>query len=110
MGAQPFIVQAEGETMFDALRNAADYAKHQYGHAGYTGTIAEKDTVVEIECGDVPLPTLDQAVEHANRLIDEGDERIEDKWGPAGAIGVWRNDDTNRPVRAGWVLFGWASS
>ncbi len=39
------------------------------------------------------------AKEYAWTLIDEGDARIDDKWGPAGCI----------KTEEGFVFFGWAS-
>lgn len=42
MGASEFSNVVMGKTMDEAFRKAVDNARYDYGHAGYTGTIAEK--------------------------------------------------------------------
>lgn len=96
MGAEVFIQRAHGATAKEAFTEACRRAQHDWGHAGYTGSIAEKDTFTMIE-----LPEGRKAVEYAQELIDEGDARIDDKWGPAGCL----PDGEGR-----FVFFGWASS
>lgn len=49
------------------------------------------------------VDTDEQAQELAYKLIDGGDPRIEDKWGPAGCIAVREG-----PIQ--FLFFGWASS
>ncbi|WP_309117056.1 hypothetical protein [Saccharothrix sp.] len=83
MGAEPFITYAEGTDADVAFRAAVEQAQHDYGHGGYTGTIAEKTAFVVI--GE-PM-SEDDARELANRL-SHNDDRIQDKRGPAGAIAV----------------------
>lgn len=68
-----------------AFSNARDQAAFEYGHCGYTGTIAEKDSFTIIQ--RTPL-TAEDAEALAARLMREDDPRISDKWGPAGAIPV----------------------
>jgi hypothetical protein len=84
MGAGTFSQYADGadpDTAFDAAREAAE---HEHGR-GYTGTLAEKDGYVIITA----TPTdLEEAETLAADLIDCNDPRIDDKWGPAGAIAV----------------------
>lgn len=83
MGATTFTdhaPQPDPRVAFDELRRSA---LHERGHGGYTGSIAEKRDFVVIE--RTPLPHAD-ALALARRLIDTGDPRIDDKWGPAGAI------------------------
>lgn len=96
MGASTFIVTASGKTAKEAFKIAREDAQYESGHGGYTGTIAEKDSFVMITCelGMDPY-------EYADDLIDEGDPRIDDKWGPAGCIALG-NDK--------YLFFGWASS
>ena len=96
MGADTFFTQAKGDNANEAFANAVADAAWESGHGGYTGTIAEKQEFVEI-----PLPEGADPVEEANRLIDEGDSRIDDKWGPAGCFDL--GDDE-------YMFFGWASS
>jgi hypothetical protein len=95
MGGTTFTAKAKGKTANDAFEYARAEAFHEYGHRGYTGTIAEKNDFTVI-----PLPEGTSAEDFAQKLIDDGDPRIDDKWGPAGCIEV--GDDT-------WLFFGWAS-
>lgn len=99
MGAETFFTHAaEGDTAEAAFKAAVEQAQYDYGHAGYTGTIAEKDSFTVIETG---AANLSVAEEKADALLRDDDPRISDKWGPAGAIGV---------VDGTWLFFGWASS
>ena len=86
MGAEEFDTVVLGEDDLQAAFAAARHrAEYDYGHAGYTGTIAEKDSVVVIQNEAVPI---DQAWAIAAPLLDNDDPRIADKWGPAGAIRI----------------------
>lgn len=96
MGACNFTTVARGNSAKDALRNAIEDARYENGHGGYTGTIAEKDSLVMIS-----KPEGEDLYEFANRLIDEDDSRIKNKWGPAGCIKL----DGDK-----YFFFGWASS
>lgn len=105
MGADTFSCTALGKNSNEAFRNAVAQAQHDYGHRGYTGTIAEKSEFVEISYrqsrdGDPQ--------KFAYRLIDEGDERIDDKWGPAGCLDLGEVKDGKGTRR--YLFFGWASS
>jgi len=96
MGACDFMQSAKGSSAKEAFRTAVDDALYEYGHRGYTGSLAEKDSFVMI-----PLPEGEDPIEYAGKLIHECDPRIDDKWGPAGCIHV--RDDV-------YLFFGWASS
>lgn len=96
MGACDFIVRSRGKTAKEAFNAAVDEAQYEYGHAGYTGTIAEKGSFIMIS-----LPEDKSAIEYAEELIDRFDHRIDDKWGPAGCI---------KQEEGVFVFFGWASS
>ena len=98
MGAEQFECTSNLPFIEDAFRACVDQACYDYGHRGYTGTIAEKAEYVIIQKD--PLP-FDQAQGLARSLFDESDSRIDDKWGPAGAIPL---------LPTGWLFFGWASS
>lgn len=98
MGASEFFQFSNGETAKKAFINAVQEAKDDYGHNGYTGTIAEKNEYVRVGT----VNTKEEAKELAEKLLLDDDPRIEDKWGPAGAICI---NDTNE-----WLFFGWASS
>jgi hypothetical protein len=99
MSAEVFTQFAEAVDPDKAFAAAVEAAQFDYGHGGYTGSIAEKDSFVVIE--STPMAYGD-AEDLADNLIRVDDERIDDKWGPAGAIAV------SDPQ--GWLFFGWASS
>lgn len=102
MGATTFeTFIAAGEDVREAFRDAVEQAAYDYGHAGYTGTIAEKHSYVIIQ--SEPMPYED-AADLAWDLIRRDDPRISDKWGPAGAIRTVTSSGTR-----GWLFFGWAS-
>lgn len=90
MGSDQFFMKVSGKSPEEAFQNAIEH-----GHSGYTGTIAEKHEFTMIE---VPKGVKPEA--HASTLIDNGDERIDDKWGPAGCIAMGKNQ---------YLFFGWAS-
>ena len=96
MGACDFMVESNGDGPQKAFNNAVDDALYDYGHNGYTGSIAEKSSFVMID-----LPKGEDPFAYARDLIDNSDDRIDDKWGPAGCIHV--KDNT-------YLFFGWASS
>lgn len=98
MGAQVFSSTASGKDAKEAFTNAVQQAQYDYGHAGYSGTIAEKDSYVIVS--DKPLNYPD-AEGLASQMIEDCDPRIDDKWGPAGAIPLIDGD---------FLFFGWASS
>lgn len=99
MGACTFAVTRPlplGRSPGDVFREAVQDACHYHGHGGYTGTIAEKHDFVLIDAVD----DANAARRLANKLVENEDPRIDDKWGPAGAI-----------LYPDHVLFfGWASS
>jgi len=97
MGASTFCISARGATAQAAFHAARAEACHEHGHGGYTGTIAEKSEFVMI---NVPADRTDDVWGYAQELIDEGDPRIDDKWGPAGCISQGQGN---------FVFFGWAS-
>lgn len=106
MGADTFMQSGKGKTAKEAFSNAVNDAQYDHGHGGYTGTIAEKTSYVEIQ---IPIEfdpmghkaPIRRAADYATYLINNDDPRIDDKCGPAGAIKV--EDDK-------WLFFGWASS
>lgn len=98
MGAETFFTRANGKTAREAFQAAKSKAAYNHGHAGYTGTIAEKHSFIEIK---PPKEWELLPAKYARELVDNSDERIDDKWGPAGAIKI--GEDT-------WLFFGWASS
>ena len=95
MGATTFLDIASGVSAKEAFNNAYQKALMEYGHRGYTGTIAEKDGYVMIT-----VPEGIDARAYANQLLDDDDARISDKWGPAGCIKLSGDK---------YMFFGWAS-
>lgn len=81
MGASNFSNTAEGSSAKEAFKNATEEARYKHGHGGYTGTIAEKSTFTMIS-----VPAGEDPHKYADRLMDEQDRRVDDKWGPAGCI------------------------
>jgi hypothetical protein len=81
MGSNIFMSTAKGSDAHNAFISAVREAQNVCGHGGYTGTIAEKDSfnVITLKEGLEPR-------DYANKLIDDRDPRISDKWGPAGCF------------------------
>ena len=120
MGATTFSTIATGLTAKDAFTAAVSRAQFDYGHAGYTGSIAEKDSFVMIADTLAQVmaryeeirPSTFLDLNDGNReaiaraLIEGGDDRIDDKWGPAGCLdlGLFGGG----PKRT-YLFFGWAS-
>ncbi len=100
MGATDFYTVAKGKTARDAFVSAREEAFHRYGHDGYTGSIAEKDTfkMFVLPAGEEPGPA-------ARRLLDEAYKSgkpgtIDDKYGPAGCLDLGNGS---------WLFFGMAA-
>lgn len=106
MGAMTFFTVESGRDAQEAFHRATLYAQHRWGHEGYTGTIAEKDEFIIIK-GDATPAKETEAI--ADKMLKEGDERINDKWGPAGAIKIEDAAESNF-FHELWAFFGWASS
>lgn len=114
MGAYEFTQIERGETAAEAFRSAVDHAKWEHGHGGYSGTIAEKHEFLVIKAPEVAalpqpkgpddealLPRREAALKAAETLMEAEDQRIHDKWGPAGCIDIGAGE---------FLFFGWASS
>ena len=95
MGATTFFCLVKGKTAKNAFEDARYYARYEHGHGGYTGTIAEKNSFVMI-----PVPDDTTPFQYAEKLIDDCDPRVDDKWGDAGCIHFKDNL---------YLFFGWAS-
>jgi hypothetical protein len=103
MGAETFTTYSVGKNSAEAFAEAVRRASYDYGHNGYTGTVAEKDSFTPI---DLPAEWAHAPKEFANKLIGEDDSRVDDKWGPAGCLEISFDEDTG--VRT-YLFFGWAS-
>jgi len=102
LGAQTFSNSASGKTAQAAFNSAVSDAQYESGHGGYSGTIAEKSSFVM--CSSEVFESKQLAYDFAEKLLDEGDRRIDDKWGPAGCVKFKDKD------KAVFLFFGWASS
>ena len=97
MGACTFQSVGCGKTAKEAFTGLREIALHEYGHRGYSGTIAEKDSFIEVTVAKSIIE--DRAALQAK--IDElTNTQFDDKWGPAGCIKI----DADK-----YVFFGWAS-
>ena len=105
MGAHTFMRYSTATSASTAFYQARLQAQRNYGDRGYTGTIAEKDSFTIIPSKEIPEQMT--APEYAQSLIDNCDSRIDNKWGPAGAI---RQDSHTQTQKETWLFFGWASS
>jgi hypothetical protein len=85
VGAWAFEQYADGSDVAAAFRAARDAAVVEHGHGGYSGSIAEKHDYVVITR---QVMDLHDAYRLARELIERQDSRVDDKWGPAGAIPV----------------------
>jgi hypothetical protein len=105
MGAQVFGEIVKGKTAKEAFGIAVEEAAFEHGHGGYTGSIAEKHdfTIIDpVKDGqNVDDWSQNDYEAYACKLIEDGDERIDDKWGPAGCIEIGDGE---------FLFFGWASS
>ena len=88
MGATDFSVKVMAKTAREAFQKAVEEAKYEYGHGGYTGTIAEKDSFQMIS-----VPHGKDPEDYAFHLI-VNDSRVSDKWGPAGCILLKTHEST----------------
>ncbi len=102
MGACEFYEYIDGDqTLDDAFAYAREDAAYMSGHGGYTGTVAEKNSVVAMS--KTPQ-TYQDAMANAYDFVESNNPKCAEKWGPGGAIRV--RDETHN----GWLLFGMASS
>ena len=97
MGAESFCEKVTGHNASQAFNNAQVEARYDYGNAGYTGTIAEKDSYQMCD----PTPDGLTPEEWADTLSGREDHFSDDKWGPAACIDCGNGY---------YLFFGWASS
>lgn len=98
MGACTFYTMGEGRTAREAFRSAQIEAMEEHGSRGYTGSIAEKDGFVLVDCPESVRRDPPALREYIEDLLDR---RFYDKWGPAGCIQI---------SEGLYEFFGWASS
>ena len=102
MGATNYITVSKGKNAKEAFESARSQAQWDYGHGGYTGTIAEKDSFVQFQR---PAGTRQATIKHIVEGIAGPDEEItklakkypkfpirkmlqvwDDKWGPSACM------------------------
>lgn len=100
MGAATFSERSAGKTAQEAFNVAVEQAQWDFGHAGYTGTIAEKSEFIVLK----PTPERLAEIKAASWFDYNGEdplwEQVDDKWGPAGCIDLGDGE---------YLFFGWAS-
>lgn len=121
MGADHFQVSHSAATAQEAFRALREEAFWEHGHAGYTGTIAEKDAfhlvrtlpgkaekaaylLYTLDEGAADSPELAALLEpkyRARPALERMAKVFSDKWGPALCL-----DDGSGT----YVFCGWASS
>lgn len=101
MGANWFWTSSYGHTAQEAFDTAVEDAKYEFGHGGYTGSIAEKGHFTVLSLPD----DVDFSEENVEDLVEHDStfREVEDKWGSAGCLKHPRKKNT-------WVFFGYASS
>lgn len=97
MGAAEFVTEASGKTMQEAWDTAKEKALYDHGHAGYSGTIAEKPGF--IDCGPVPDGDYWDLFENEDLPVRTR-EAIENKWDECAGFTVKEDK---------YVFVGWAS-
>lgn len=83
MGAASFMTKASGATAKEAFLNATADARHEYGHGGYTGSIAEKHSFQMLT-----VPAGKSPTEFAKEIVWDDEHWVSDKSGPAGCIAL----------------------
>jgi hypothetical protein len=118
VSAESFYCQWQGETLAEAFNAAREDAFYWHGHAGYTGTICEKDDVVAYR--NTPNLTFEEAddifvalemswnntpdiviARFGEEVASEIVSNFNDKYGPAVAFYLGDNR---------WYFCGMASS
>jgi len=87
MGADSFQVKSSGETAQLAFQYATSDARHEHGHGGYTGSIAEKRSFRMLS-----VPEGKTIQQFADEILWDDDHWITEKSGPAGCIALGGNE------------------
>lgn len=114
MGAESFFVKQKGiyRNANEAFLEAVEEAQYEYGHGGYTGTIAEKQSFKMVD-----VPPRKDPLKFASEIENE-DGFWQDKWGPAACVevkGSWLQNERGERYKGKrnfkvFYFFGWASS
>ena len=101
MGATEFSIEVCADRPAEAFRTAQIIARYEHGHAGYTGTIAEKDKFRMI---NLPLSFTEMCpYSFADECMLDDSHFCQDKWGPAACIQTNANPNV-------YLFFGFAPS
>ncbi len=71
MGAEGFTTFAKGRTAKEAFEKAVTEAQYEYGHGGYTGTIAEKEHSFKMFPAPGGMDTPMDRIQELRGRIDE---------------------------------------
>jgi len=107
MGATTFRNSTNAKTAELAFQRLQDNAFYEYGHNGYTGTIAEKPGFTLFTPPEDMSPKefiwtiINEGEKSDIKEVKEAYELYDDKW--ANAVCVQTGEDL-------WTFFGWASA
>lgn len=103
MGGEQFSNKASAPTAQKAFASLVEKARYDHGHAGYTGTIAEKHEfqMEHPRAGESPADCVKRCQADESHFSD-------DKWGPAACVDL--GPDPKNPAHHVFIFFGWASS
>lgn len=102
MGASTFFNVGTAPSAKLAFAEVAAQARYNFGHAGYTGTIAEKSEF-KMASSEV-FATRELAEAFAEDKMEDDNHFSSDKWGPAACVEFKNGSQTH------YLFFGWASS
>src|SRR3569832_1555833 len=101
MGAAEFWKSESGKTAEEAFLIAVAKAKYDYGHRGYSGTLAEKREF------RMELPRPGETPEECvKRCRNDSNHWSQNKWGPAACVDV--GPDPQNPGLRIFYFFGLA--
>lgn len=118
MGATTFEQIGAGKNAADAFAKALERALYDYGHAGYSGTLAEKNSFVVIESPIEDIHAFIEAVDDYGcsgeckldkkyeATIIKAHEIYDDKWGPALCVPLNKKNQKGEDL---FMFCGWAS-
>ena len=102
MGASEFDVTVSATTAEKAFSAAVEEARYESGHAGYTGTIAEKHSFKILSNG------CRNPLDFIEKVVEDESHGYGDKYGPALCVCLGP-DEANRDLKR-FRFFGLASS
>lgn len=103
MGATNFMCVGGGMSAQEAFQDAREYALHENGHGGYTGTVAEKSSFRIVECSDL---SEDGIVNLCKTIMDDESHWAQEKYGPAACIEIVKPEGKHT---GRYLFFGMAS-